>query len=263
MALKIPSVTLSRRTKILLGAAVVLLLITGAVFLSIYSSKALFMENPRLILKNVVVKSSGWWAGKDNYAALKLDLKKGTTNLFSLDLAKLRKKLEEESSIQKVVIARKLPDTLEISITERIPRAVLHNRKSSRLLDSDCIVMQKEKSVNISGSLPLIGGFRDDIPAFGKEFPALRSSMELIMLTVTEFPEIQIQVIDARDPDSLRFLMYYKKSRSVSYRVNIPAKGMRLRLNALVSAMPDVLTARAGRKMVDIDLRYDGKVTLK
>ena len=99
MALKIPSVTLSRRTKILLGAAVVLLFIAGAVFLSLYSSKALFMENPRLILKSVVVKSSGWWAGKDNYAALKLDLKKGTTNLFSLDLAKLRKKLEEESSI--------------------------------------------------------------------------------------------------------------------------------------------------------------------
>lgn len=263
MALKIPSVTLSRKAKIILGAAIVLLFAGGIVFLSIYSSKALFTENPRFILKNIVVKSSGWWSGKEYYVMQKLDLKKGSTVLFTLDLEQLRTKLEKESSIHNVVVARRLPDTLMISITERIPRAVLRDSKSSLLLDSECIVMQKEKSLNITESLPVIVGFRDSVPAFGKKFSALQPAMELVMLAATDFPELQILQINAKAEDHLVFSMYYKNSKNVVYRVWIPVNKMDLHLNALISSMPDVLVGRAGKGIVDIDLRYAGKVTLK
>lgn len=263
MALKLPSVTLSRKMKILLGIAVVLLLAAGAVLFVLYSRKVLFTENPRLLLKKIVVKNAGWWAGKEDYVARKLDLKKGAVYLFSLDLDQLRKKLEEESCIEKVVIARELPDTLCISIMERIPRAMLHSLRSSRVLDSECVVMEREKCMNITGTLPVIFGFRANVPAFGEKFGDLKPAMDLIMATVADYPEFRILSINAREAGTLHFSMIYRGSTSVIYRVHIPVKDMKRRLNALSSGMPEIIAGSSGKKQVDVDLRYDGKITLK
>jgi len=261
MSFKVPSFTLSRKTKIILGILIILFLAAGAVFFSWFSFKTLFTENPRFILKNVVVESCGWWNGKHNYIADKMELKKGSTILFAIDLEKIRKKLEEESSIEKVSVARKLPDTLVISITERIPRAMLHNLKSSRVLDSNSIVMQKEKCMNIAGNLPVIFGFRDRVPSFGQRFNRLQPAMDLIMMTITSFPDIRIASIRAQYQDYLLFSMFYKDNFKVIYRVYIPVREMRARMNALVSAMPEIL--RNGSEKTTIDLRYEGKVTLQ
>ena len=83
------------------------------------------------------------------------------------------------------------------------------------------------------------------------------------MLAATDFPELQILQINAKAEDHLVFSMYYKNSKNVVYRVWIPVNKMDLHLNALISSMPDVLVGRAGKEIVDIDLRYAGKVTLK
>ena len=98
MALKLPSFTLSRRVKIILGILIVISTTACAVFLIWFSFRGLFTENPAFLLKHVVVESSGWWKGKDNYVSAITNLRKGAVNLFAVDLADLRKKLASETS---------------------------------------------------------------------------------------------------------------------------------------------------------------------
>lgn len=261
MALKLPSFTLSRRVKIILGILIVISTTACLVFLLWFSFRGMFTENPRFLLKHVVVDSSGWWKGKDSYVAAITDLKKGSTNLFAVDLADLRQKLAAESSIKQLTVARKLPDTIVFTITERIPRAFLGRLGSALVIDEDGIVMQKEKCLNLDNNLPVIFGFRERVPGIGQVFERLSPSVELIMLTVRFFPDIRIASINARNQDYLFFSMYYKNNFTEVFRVYIPTKNMQKNMTALFSAMPSVVGS--GENKRTIDLRYDGKVTLK
>lgn len=259
--MKLPSFKLSRRGKIILGACILVVGIAVAVFLVWFSYRELFTDNPRFTLRRVKVNSIGWWNGKDAYVAAIADLKKGATGLFQLNLPEIRSRLLREPSVEDVIVARRLPDTLEFSITERIPRALLGNLKSPFVLDSSAVVMHRDKCVKIDGNLPVIQYFRDPIPAFGTRFERLKPSVDLIMLTVTDFPDIRIGSINAASTDYLFFSMYYKNDFSRLYRVYIPVKDMNASLIHLVAAMPKALQPSETRRT--IDLRYKGKVTLK
>ena len=54
----------------------------------------IYTENPRLEFKNLEVDSTGYWQKNPELLLERLELKKNT-NLFSLDLQALRKKLEK------------------------------------------------------------------------------------------------------------------------------------------------------------------------
>ncbi len=261
MALKLPSFTLSRRVKILLGVLIVISTTACAIFLIWFSFRGLFAGNPAFLLKHVVVESSGWWKGKDTYVSAITNLRKGSVNLFSVDLAQLRKKLESEAGIKHLTVSRRLPDTIVFTITERIPRAFLGRLGSSLVIDEEGVVMQKEKCLNLDNNLPVIFGYRDRIPGVGQSFHRLDSSLELIMLTVRSFPDIRIASINAHNTDYLFFSMYYKNNFAEVFRVYIPTRNMHKNMTALISAMPSV--TGSGEAKRTIDLRYEGKVTLK
>ena len=81
------------------------------------------------------------------------------------------------------------------------------------------------------------------------------------MLTVTDFPDIRIGSINAANMDYLIFSMYYKNDFTRLYLVYIPVKDMHANLVHLIAAMPNVLQPSETRRT--IDLRYEGRVTLK
>ncbi len=261
MALKLPSFTLSRRVKIILGVLIVISTTACAVFLVWCSFRGLFTENPAFLLKHVEVESSGWWKGKNSYVSAITNLRKGSVNLFAVDLAEVRAKLSAEPGIKHLTVARRLPDTIVFTITERIPRAFLGRIGSSLVIDEEGVVMQKEKCLNLDNNLPVIFGYRERVPGVGQAFQRLSSSLELIMLTVRFFPDIRIGSVNAHNTDYLFFSMYYKNNFTEMFRVYIPTKNMQKNLTALISAMPSIVGS--GENKRTIDLRYEGKVTLK
>ena len=259
--LKLTPINLSRKGRIILGAVVLVLGSAAVAFLSWFSYYELFPGNARFTLRHVEVNSRGWWKGKSAYIAAIADLKPGSTGLFQLNLPEIRSRLLQEPSIENLIVARKLPDTLSFTITERIPRALLGNPKSPFVLDSSGVVIHRDKCVKIDGNLPVIQYFREPIPAFGSRFDRLKPSVDLIMLTITDFPEIRIGSINAANTDYLLFSMYYQNDFTRLYRVYLPVKDMKAGLTHLMAAMPSVL--RPGETRTTIDLRYEGRVTLK
>ena len=97
-----------------------IMIILALIVLSLwFTSKSLFDRNDHFILRNVIVRSGGWWKSRSGEVSSVLKIKPGETNLFSLDLANMRKVLEAEPSISKVSISRFLPDTLAVDIERR------------------------------------------------------------------------------------------------------------------------------------------------
>lgn len=260
--LNLPSFKLSRKVKIIIGAAVLLVAVVAAVFGTLYSYHAMFPDNPRFTLRHVVVRSIGWWNDKTAHVQQMTELIPGKTGLFQINLADIRARLLREPSIDNATVSRVLPDTIEISISERIPRALLGNQKSALVLDSNAVVMHRDKCLKIDANLPVIIGYpKDSVPSYGKKFDRLVPAVGLIMLTITEFPDIRIAAINAASRDYLFFTMYYKNELSKLYRVYIPVKNMNASLVYLTAAMPNVLLPTETR--TTIDLRYEGRVTLK
>ena len=135
------------------------------------------------------------------------------------------------------------------------------DRATDFVIDEDGVVMQKEKCLNLDNNLPVIFGYRERVPGVGQAFHRLSPSLELIMLTVRSFPDIRIASVNAHNTDYLFFSMYYKNNFTEVFRVYIPTKNMQKNMTALISAMPSVV--RSGENKRTIDLRYEGKVTLK
>jgi len=169
-----------------------------------YISKLLYYENPHFKLKNVIVKSSGYWDNRADDIMNILSLKKGTTNLFSLNLSNLRSKLEKMGGegISYVEVIRELPDTLKFTIVERIPRALLYNKKSNMLVDNDGMVINSKYFGNIIDALPVITGFR--LPAYmrnkklpyGEIITSIKPALVFISLVGNSFMDMDIRVIN-------------------------------------------------------------------
>ena len=114
--------------------SVVALFVFGSIGLWCYLlSDYLFKENMAFILRNVTVASpsavNSRWTDEAGTAKLssELGLQKGVTNLFGVNLGDLRARaVSRYPGIEDVTIRRVLPDTLSLTIKERLPLAVVH-----------------------------------------------------------------------------------------------------------------------------------------
>ena len=156
-------------------------------------------------------------------------------------------------------MTRKLPDILQISIVERIPRAFLVSSRSQWVVDENYIVMQKQYCNSVNNDMPVIlgldikGGVRD-----GMEIPELDSAMEMIMLSVRNFPDIKISAISIRNPEQLTCILLFKEKQ---YKAFVPRQKMMFMLSVLRSAM--IKAQESGDARTVLDLNYNGNVILK
>lgn len=224
-----------------------------------FTTRALFSKNPHFLLKSVEVASTGWWQSKSSDIIEILDLKVNKSNIFEINLLELRKKLEKEPSIEKVSIARVLPDSLRFNITERIPRAYLDNRKSLLVVDSSCMVMSRNSCLNINPKLPVIADYETKVEIKpGMAMPQLKAAMDLVMLTHTDYPEFRIFVISMKNTEELEFILFYEDDKLKPYRVYMPVNDIPTRLNVLKSALVRALRSNDPRRT--INLTFDGSV---
>jgi len=248
---------LIRVSLFLLGMAVII----AAGFFSFKSAfKTLFSKNDHFIVKSIEVSSSGWWNGQSKLIAEKLGMVIGRDNLFSSDLHELRACLIAKiSNIEDVTLSRKLPDILQISIVERIPRAFLISSRSQWVVDENCVVMQKQYCNNINNDMPVIlgldlkNGVRD-----GMEIPEIESALDMVMLSIRNFPDIKISAISVRNTEQLTCILSF---RDKQYKAFVPRKKMMFMLSVLRSAM--IQAQESGDSRTVLDLNYNGNVILK
>ena len=242
---------------LLLSIPVLLLLVI------VFGSKRLFfVGNDRLVLRHVSVQRGRFWRGREKALIRRIGLEPGS-NLFALDCRGLRRKLAAIPSIESAEVVPVLPDTLELRLTERIPRAVIGNPNSPWVVDEHNVVMPRAESLAVENlQLPVISGVPFHEVRSGAELKRLAPAMELVMAAVRAFPEIRILSISAEREDRLFFFMRYRGGRLLT--VTMPTSGGR-GVNFLLSALQSaILDARShGDMRTNFDLSYEGRVILK
>ena len=155
---------------------------------------------------------------------------------------------------------RILPDRIRIKVSERIPRAVLFSPAGKFVVDENAVVIPAGECA-AQGNLPVITSipgrktFRQ-----GERLASLDPALELIMMTVRNFPDINIVCVMPSNEDKLDFYMRYRAGKV--YRVTIPLRnrGLPYLLSALQTA---IINAHWKRLNVSgFDLRFDGRVVL-
>ena len=189
----------SKKLKIYLGLLVIVTLIALIVFSIWWCRGKFFTKNPRFALRRIELRtmSSGYWKGRESAMWRRLGLKEGT-NLFSLDLRDIRKKLLCISNLSNAEVEVVLPDTLKIDLTERVPRAFLGNLNSPWVLDDKCVLVPRSETIATRLDLPIITGFRDRNKKYysGTELESARSAMALIMTVNQYFPKIKVMLVE-------------------------------------------------------------------
>lgn len=253
-----------RRGKLLIFAflAMPLLLIGGMVFGARALHSLWFSENERLVLRRLQVTSRGYWNGREAELMRRLGLKNGKA-LFAIDLRGLREKLERIPCVESARVYRVLPDTLNIEIAERIPRASLGAPGSPLVADESAVVMTRAESLAGSGNLelPIITGVRLSGMRPGAADRRLLPALELIMLTLRRYPMFHISTISMTSPDSMVCYFLYRGGRS-HYRAVLPvrSRGIEFLLSALESAIIEI--RRSGDAQRSFNLSYDGQVVV-
>ncbi|HBC86745.1 MAG TPA: hypothetical protein DCZ94_07320 [Lentisphaeria bacterium] len=239
-----------------------LMIIVACVILSFWlAQRSLFSRNAHFMLRHIDVRSSGWWNGKDYEMSKTLGIKTGSANLFGIDLQNACKILAAHPSVEKVSMSRILPDTLQINIVERIPRAFLYNSNSPLLVDSNGFVMDSRSCVNMRKNLPVITGFKADArPMPGDEMPHLRQPLELIMLVVKKYPEIKILRINLSVPREIQ-MSFMSPSSDIPLNAIMPRAKLEEKLSVLGEALKQRQLTR--NPATTIDLRFEGQVVLK
>ncbi len=239
----------------------ILIMIAASVVLFCKSAtQTFFAGNRHFILQHVEVKSSGWWDGKNKLIAEKIGLTIGHDNIFSLNLRELRQQLLGRiANIENISIVRVLPDTLCIQVVERIPRAFLTNNRSSWVVDEKCVVMNKKYCNNVNSDMPVVLGIDTKINIVeGMDIPEIQPALDLIMLTIRNFPDLKISAVSVRNQEQLTVKLQFKER---PYEAVMPRKKLNFMLIVLQSAI--IQAQASGDTRCSFNLNYNGNAVLK
>ncbi len=239
----------------------IFILITSCfVLLFFLMRKAFFSENPHFKLSKLEIINGSYWKNKEKLLSARTGVYPGD-NVFNINYFNLRKKIEQIPGIEKAEVVRILPDKLQIKIVERIPRAVLYSPGGTLVVDEKGVIIPRHESA-VHGPLPVI----TQTPGSGMLRPgdkvdSLLPSIDLIMVTLRNYPDISIECIQPEGEESLKFYMRYRRGKG--YWVIIPLKnrGLPYLLSALQTSI-----IQAHWKRLDVfsfNLLYDGQVALK
>ena len=119
-------------------------------------------------------------------------------NIFSVNLAKVHDRLQQLPQIDEVQVDRRMPNEIDIKITERKPIAWITSEKTvanpfvsdaAFLVDARGILMKEKKLLPEYLSLPLITGCSSEALVPGKEVDSFeaKTALALLRLTTTQF----------------------------------------------------------------------------
>ncbi len=251
----------NRVGRALLALALILLIFVGILILGVFLKHWLFTGNQRLTLREVEVVTTGYWDGKAPQLANRLGIEPNS-NLYTLRPEALRERLREIPSVESCEVRRILPDTLQLRIIERIPRAALGNPRSPWVVDQTGVVIPRLESMSGSSRLPLpvlIGVNTTELEP-GQQLENIRPALDLIMLTVRNFPDIEVIAVDLRNQDKYAVFIRYRKQKSC--KLLIPGNGKNYPM-LLSAAQTSIIQAeRRGDPRGTFDVSFDGRVVM-
>ena len=254
----------NRKVRIWTAVIAILMFLCGTALLIWFLYAEMFTDNPRFLIRHVRVSSQefGFWKGRKDLVCDILQLKEGATNMFSLKPLKLRRRLlEREPSIQSVRIIRELPDTLYVNIVERTPVALVNGFHSRLVVDSKTILMQKNRCMDISSTLPVIFGIPDvsQYPP-GSAVHRYKAAVNLIILIRTSYPDLRIGVISVKKKGQLECTVYYKDNPNF-YRVVMPDRELSRNLQVLATTLAEMHKNNNPRRNINLLFRNQVIIT--
>ena len=213
-------------------AILLLVLLFLAFFFGLWGARrVLFEENKYLTLRKLEVIGTGYWNGREAFLAKMLKLNVGSDNLFKLNYPVLRKRLLDIPSINDARIVRVLPDTLLLHVEERVPRLILANPNSPWVIDENCIAIPKAESMATNQKLPVMTGVKLDLISGGMKLTQLRPAVDLVMMTLRNFPNLQILL--RTDTKLIYLIVPHMNVRTRSKQLHYLVKKIKKKLIAL------------------------------
>ena len=185
-------------SKIALLAAVVIGIVLGVRF----GAKRFFFENPDYQLSQITVQTDGTL--QRDQILKSTELREGE-NIFRVNLAKVRDKLQQLPQVDEVQVVRKLPGEIDIRIVERKPIAWITSDKQisdpfasdvAFLVDARGVLMKEKKLLPEYLGLPLITGCTSESLEPGKVVESFeaKAALELLRLSTRSFMQTRFLI---------------------------------------------------------------------
>lgn len=166
------------------------------------AARRLFFENPDYQVKTIELQTDGTLVREEVLKAA--DLHEGE-NIFSVNLARVRDRIQQLPQADEVEVVRKLPGEIDIRIVERRPVAWITSETeitdpftsdTAFLVGRRGVLMKQKKLLPEYLGLPLILGCTSESLESGKviESPEAKTALELLSLTERSVLQTRFQI---------------------------------------------------------------------
>jgi len=191
-------------------------------------AKWLFFQNPDYQVKTIELQTDGTLQREQVLKAA--DLHEGA-NIFSVNLASVRDRIQQLPQADEVEIVRKLPSEIDIRIVERRPVAWITSETeindpfasdSAFLVGARGVLMKQKKLLPEYLGLPLIVGCTGESLEAGKtvESPEAKTALELLRLTESSFLQTRFQIREIDISKNYCLLVTDKNHSRVMFGLN-------------------------------------------
>jgi cell division septal protein FtsQ len=188
----------------------------------------LFFQNPDYQVTTIELQTDGTLQREQVLKTA--DLHEGE-NIFTVNLARVRDRIQQLPQADEVEVVRKLPSEIDIRIVERKPVAWITSETeitdpfasdSAFLVGTRGVLMKQKKLLPEYLGLPLIVGCSGESLEAGKvvESPEAKTALELLRLTESSFLQTRFQIREIDISKSYCLLVTDKNHSRVMFALN-------------------------------------------
>ena len=190
--------------------------------------KRLVFENPDYHVQTIELQTDGTLQREQVLKAA--GLHEGA-NIFSVNLASVRDRIQQLPQADEVEVVRKLPGEIDIRVVERKPVAWITSETeindpftsdAAFLVGARGVLMKQKKLLPEYLGLPLIVGCSSETLEAGKivESPEVKTALELLRLTESTFLQMRFQIREIDVSKSYCLLVTDKNRSRVMFGLN-------------------------------------------
>jgi len=193
----------NRRILVLLSKIALVLAVCAGIYYGVRTGLSrFFFDNAEYRLSTIEVQTDGTLQ-RDQ--VLKFAQLREGINIFSVNLAQIHDRLQQLPQVDDVQVERKMPNEIDIHITERKPIAWITSEKAvanpfvsdaAFLIDARGILMKEKKLLPEYLALPMIVGCSSEALVPGKVVDSFeaKTALALLRLTTTSFMQTRFQI---------------------------------------------------------------------
>jgi cell division septal protein FtsQ len=190
--------------------------------------RRLVFENPDYHVQTIELQTDGTLQREQVLKAA--DLREGA-NIFSVNLARMRDRIQQLPQADEVEIVRKLPSEIDIHVVERKPVAWITSETeiddpfasdAAFLVGARGVLMKQKKLLPEYLGLPLIVGCSSETLEAGKvvESPEVKTALDLLRLTESSFLQTRFQIREIDISKNYCLLVTDKNRSRVMFGLN-------------------------------------------